>query len=191
MEYLEIALEKSIDGNQYKIERLISQELVRVYQIIAIEFQDRSEFDKALEFFEKCLDASKRAQDKTKEAECYQKIGLIHEKIGDLEKAIVFLNKFLELCNLIKELLESDKSQEKEKRERLISENNARIGEAHKKLAETHSKNGNIGAAIKHLERLLDIAMTSKEKSAQAEAALKLGLLHYKEGIIKKSVDYL
>lgn len=33
--------------------------------------------------------------------------------------------------------------------------------------------------------------MESKEKSAQAEAALKLGLLHYKEGIIKKSVDYL
>ena len=66
-----------------------------------------------------------------------------------------------------------------------------KIGEAHKKLAEVHSKNGNIGAAIKHLERLLDIAMESKEKSAQAEAALKLGLLHYKEGIIKKSVDYL
>lgn len=33
--------------------------------------------------------------------------------------------------------------------------------------------------------------MLSKEVSAQAEAALKLGLLHYKEGIIKLSVDYL
>jgi len=44
---------------------------VRVYQIIAIEFQEREEFDKALEFFEKCLDASKRANDKDKEAECY------------------------------------------------------------------------------------------------------------------------
>ena len=32
--------------------------------------------------------------------------------------------------------------------------------------------------------------MDMKEKSAQAEAALKLGLLHYKEGIIKKSVEY-
>ena len=70
------------------------------------------------------------------------------------------------------------------------NENKVKIGEAHKKLAETHSKNGNTGAAIKHLERLLDIAMDMKEKSAQAEAALKLGLLHYKEGIIKKSVEY-
>ena len=46
------------------------------------------------------------------------------------------------------------------------NDNKEKTGEAHKKLAETHSKNGNIGAAIKHLERLLDIAMDSKEKSA-------------------------
>ena len=39
-------------------------------------------------------------------------------------------------------------------------------GEAHKKLAETHSKMGNIKEAIHHLERLLEIAMDSKEKSA-------------------------
>jgi hypothetical protein len=47
-------------------------------------------------------------------------------------------------------------------------------------LAETHSKNGNISAAINHLEKLLEIAIDSKEKTAQAEAALNLGLLHYK-----------
>ena len=98
MSYLETALEKAIDGNQQKIEKEISKELVRVYQVIAIEFQDRTEFDKALEYFEKCLDASRRASEKLKEAECYQRIGLIHEKLGDLDKSIVFLNKFLELC---------------------------------------------------------------------------------------------
>jgi DNA-binding SARP family transcriptional activator len=37
--------------------------------------------------------------------------------------------------------------------------------EAHKKLAETHSKNGNIDAAIKHLEKLLEIAKDPKEKT--------------------------
>jgi hypothetical protein len=38
MNYLETALEKSIDGVLTKIERDISKELVRVYQNIAIEF---------------------------------------------------------------------------------------------------------------------------------------------------------
>jgi hypothetical protein len=33
-------------------------------------------------------------------------------------------------------------------------------------LAETHSKNGNISAAINHLEKLLEIAIDSKEKTA-------------------------
>lgn len=35
---LETALEKAIDGSLTKIEKEISRELVRVYQIIAIEF---------------------------------------------------------------------------------------------------------------------------------------------------------
>ena len=38
MSYLETALEKALDANQSKIEKEISGELVRVYQIIAIEF---------------------------------------------------------------------------------------------------------------------------------------------------------
>lgn len=38
MNYLETALEKSIDGSLTKIEKEISRELVRVYQIIAIDF---------------------------------------------------------------------------------------------------------------------------------------------------------
>jgi hypothetical protein len=76
-----------------------------------------------------------------------------------LEKSIVFLNKFLDLC--------------------IANDNKEKAGEAHKKLAETHSKNGNISAAIKHLESLLNIAIEENKKPAQADAALKLGLLHY------------
>ncbi len=96
--YLETALERSIDGSLTKIEKIISIDLVRVYQVIAIDFQNRDEFDKSLEYFDKCLEASKRANMKDKEAECYQQIGLIHDKLGDFDKSIVFLNKFLELC---------------------------------------------------------------------------------------------
>ena len=38
MKYLETAQEKAIDANKNNIEKDISQELVRVYQIIAIDF---------------------------------------------------------------------------------------------------------------------------------------------------------
>lgn len=38
MKYLETALDKAIDAKQNKIEKEISKELVRVYQIIAIEY---------------------------------------------------------------------------------------------------------------------------------------------------------
>ena len=40
MEYLEKALEKAIDNTLLKIEKEISLDLVRVYKIIAIQFQD-------------------------------------------------------------------------------------------------------------------------------------------------------
>lgn len=55
MENLETALEKATDGNLARLEKEISKELVRVYQKIAISFQEQNEFDKALQFFEKCL----------------------------------------------------------------------------------------------------------------------------------------
>lgn len=42
-----------------------------------------------------------------------------------------------------------------------------------------------------HLEKLLEIATESKIKADQADAALKLGLLLYKDGDVRKSVDYL
>lgn len=79
--------------------------------------------------------------------------------MGDLNKSIIFLDKFLDICrqNGFKELK----------------------GQAHKKLAETHSLNGNVGEAIKHLEQLMDIAIEDNNKPSQADAALKLGLLHY------------
>lgn len=64
MNYLETALEKSIDGSLNKIEKEISKELVRVYQNIANDFREREEFDKSLEYFERCLAAAKRAEDK-------------------------------------------------------------------------------------------------------------------------------
>jgi len=58
MENLETALETSIDGNLTRIEKDISRDLVRVYQIIAVDFFERDDFHKALQYFEKCLDAS-------------------------------------------------------------------------------------------------------------------------------------
>jgi len=58
-------------------------------------------------------------------------------------------------------------------------------------LAEAHSKNGNVASAIKHLQDLLSIANEEKDKTAQADAFLKLGLLYYQEGIVKQSVDSL
>jgi hypothetical protein len=57
--------------------------------------------------------------------------------------------------------------------------NKAKSLEAHKQLGETHSKNGNVHAAIKHFEDLRQIAHENRNKQAQAEAFLKLGLLHY------------
>ena len=48
--------------------------------------------------------------------------------------------------------------------------------------------------AFQHLESVLEIAIATDTKSAEAEAALKLGLLYNKEGKernIKKSAEYL
>ena len=58
-------------------------------------------------------------------------------------------------------------------------------------MAEAHSKNGNVHQAIKHLEDLLTIANEAKDKPAQADAFLKLGLLYYQENVNRKSVDCL
>lgn len=172
------ALGKAEDGNHVKLEKEICKELVRVYQTIALQKQEQNDFQKALEFFEKCLDASQRAEDRPQEAECYQKIGHIYERQGDLVKAIEFLNKFLKI---------SEETDEESK----AAGRPSKRAEAHRQLAETHSKNGNVHAAIQHLESLLSIASEEKNKPAQADAFLKLGLLYYQENIIKKSVECL
>ena len=88
-----------------------------------------------------------------------------------MDKAVEFLNKFLALCE------ETDQK--------------SKAGDAHKQLAEVHQRNGNVHQAFKHLEDLLNIANEEKKYDVKAEAFLKLGLLNYQEGIIRRSVDCL
>lgn len=161
-DHLEKAHQLAHENKHQGISREISRDLVRVYQQIAIEYQEASSFELALEFFEKCLQVSVMAQDHEKEAECYQQIGQIHEQQGDLDKAIEQLNEFLKICKQ--------------------HDNNKKEGYAHKLLAEVHSKNGNTGKAIDHLKEVMTIATKYQNNSALAEATLKLGLLYNKEG---------
>jgi len=46
-------------------------------------------------------------------------------------------------------------------------------------------------AAIEHLTQLLVIASEDKNKVDQANAFLKLGLLYYQEGDVRRSVEHL
>lgn len=98
--------------------------------------------------------------------------------MDDLDKAVEYVEKFLNIC----------KSDTKDSK---IEKNKKLTGNAHKKLAELHSKLGNASAAITNLEALLNIAYEDADKQGQAEAALKLGLLNYKESLIPVSVRYL
>jgi tetratricopeptide (TPR) repeat protein len=98
--------------------------------------------------------------------------------MDDLDKAVEYVEKFLNIC----------KSDTKDSK---IVKNKKLTGNAHKKLAELHSKLGNASAAITNLEALLNIAYEDADKEGQAEAALKLGLLNYKESLIPVSVRYL
>lgn len=175
MQHLETALEKASNGELVDATREISKDLVRVYQQIANEYLEMNDFELSLQFFEKCLDVSRKAKDRTIEAECYQQIGMIYETQGELDKSIEYRMRFLQLCKETK-----DKKKE---------------GQAHKQLAETYSKANDIGAAINHLTSVLDLALEEPiDTMAQAEAALKLGLLFYKDGEkknIKRSAEYL
>ena len=96
----------------------------------------------------------------------------------DLDRAVEYVEKFLNICK-------SDSGGGKMEKKKKLT------GKAHKKLAELHSKLGNGSAAIRNLEALLNIAFEDNNKQGQAEAALKLGLLNFKEGLIPTSVNYL
>ena len=141
MKKLELSLQKATEGQLDHITAEISRDLVRVYQQIAMEHLEVEQFDESLAYFEKCLQVTKSAGDKEMEAECHHQIGLIYELQGDLQSAIEQLNSFLNICEKI--------------------QNNEKLGEAHKKLADVQSKSGNTSAAIKHLEKVLDIAMNA------------------------------
>lgn len=98
MGHLETALDKAVEGNLEQIAREISKDLVRVYQLIAIEYDEKGEAELSLQFFEKCLEVARRAHDTVKEAECYQQIALIYERQDEMGSAIEYLNRFLEIC---------------------------------------------------------------------------------------------
>ena len=174
MRHLETSQDKAKEGDFVQHFKVISSDLVRVYQKIADDYQNRGDFNSSLQFFENCLNVSRSANDKDKEAECYQQIGMIYEKQGQLDRSIEFINKYLDLC--------------------VETRNVEKQGQAHKKLAEVHSKNGDTSSAIKNLEDVLRIALDQENKAYKAEATLKLGLLYNapgKEQNIKKSADFL
>ena len=125
MNHLETALDKAKDLDNLGVARIISKDLVRVYQMIANDFLEKNDFGMSLQFFEKCLEVAKSAQDKDIEAECYQQIGMIYETQGQLESAIEYRQKFLTLTT--------------------DTENKEKQIEAHKLLAETYSKSDNTG----------------------------------------------
>ena len=79
MQHLETALDKANSGELFDVARVISKDLVRVYQLIANEYLEQSDFEMSLQFFEKCLQVAQSAKDKDIEAECYQQIGMIYE----------------------------------------------------------------------------------------------------------------
>lgn len=105
MHHLETALEKASSGDLTEATREISRDLVRVYQQIANEYLEMSEFELSLQFFEKCLEVSRKAEDRNIEAECYQQIGMIYETQGELEKSVQYRTQFLTLCKETKNKL--------------------------------------------------------------------------------------
>ena len=183
----ETALEKAVEGSEGNLEaiaREISKDLVRVYQSIAMEYDEQGECELSLQFFEKCLDMAQRVRDTDKEAECYQQIANIYEAQGQMDNAIDYLNRFLEIC------IESQKKDKNDKQ----SIGPEKLGLAYKRLSEVESKNGNTAKAIEYLGKVLSIANQSSTRSAQAEATLGLGLLFNQEGKehnIKRAADYL
>lgn len=134
MSNLETALEKAGEGEDQKLEKEISKELVQVYQTIAQDFEKEGHFDEALKFFEKCLTLTQQVKNREQEAECYQKMAHI-QKTFDLNKAIELLNQFLSIVE-----------------ETNTPEGKQKVLEAHKELGELHAKNGNVHAAINHFE---------------------------------------
>ena len=100
---------------------------------------------------------------------------MIYETQGDLDKAVEYREQFLDLCK------------ETNNKEKQI--------EAHKLLAETFSRADETSKAIKHLNDVLSLCNEdSKQEGAQADAALKLGLLYYKPGpkhSIKSAAEFL
>ena len=97
-EYYETALEKALDKDLHAIVKLISEQLIRIYEKLAITCEESGDYQKTLDYYDKCLDASKRALNSQKEAECYYKLGMTFEKTKELEKSVEALEKFLSIC---------------------------------------------------------------------------------------------
>ncbi len=98
-EYYETALEKALDKDLHAIVKQISDQLVRIYEKLALSYEETGDYQKTLDYYDKCLDASKRALNTKKEAECYYKLGMTYEKTQELEKSVDALNKYLAICD--------------------------------------------------------------------------------------------
>ncbi len=104
-EYYEGAIEKALDKSLHAIAKTISEQLIRVYEKLAANFEEDGDYAKTLDYYEKCLDASKRALNTKKEAECYYRLGATYEKNKELEKSVEALEKFLAICERTNDLV--------------------------------------------------------------------------------------
>lgn len=171
-EYYEIALEKALDKNLHAIDKVISEQLIRVYEKLAIDNEGEGDYTRALEYYDKCLNASKRALNTRKEAECYLKLGMTYEKTKELEKSVEALEMYADICK---------KSGDQDG-----------YSLALKELAERNRQLGNMEASKKCLNELKEVQLTSKEKAleSKAEASLKLGMLEFQNKNLQNSVMY-
>ena len=171
-EYYETALEKALDKDLHSIYKVISEQLIRVYEKLALSNESAGDFPKALDYYDKCLDASKRALNTKKEAECYFKLGITYEKTKELEKSVEALEKYLGIC---------EKLGDQEGRSLALKE-----------LAERNKQLGKLEKSKLCLNELKDVQLSNKGRALEnkAEACLKLGLLEFQNGNLQSSVGY-
>lgn len=184
-EYYETALEKALDKDLHSIVKLISEQLIRIYEKLAISCEDMEDYKKTLDYYEKCLDASKRALNNQKEAECYYKLGMTYQKTKELEKSVEALEKYLNIC-------EKNGNQVIKIKLYIMQIKQEGKSQALKELAERNKELGRMEQSKQCLNDLKDIQLTDPVKAleSKAEACLKLGLLEFQNGNLLGSVNY-
>lgn len=155
--------------------------LLRVYSIIALQYEQNHKFTDSLHYYTLALEASKQANDERAEGKANHSVGRACILAGNAHDSIPYLQTFLRIAKNIASNPRNNSN----------GKDDGAVGQAYAALAAAYQTLGDHAASSQCLQELLDISIASGNDISYSKATENIGIMHAAAGRRSEAEPYL